>query len=68
MKMILTDCFIVQQEIAFEEQLKFVNKLLKTGKVLPHMPPDCFLWTGTAEELSEFMKTNSPATDLTIPK
>lgn len=38
------------------EAFKFVNTLLKTGKVILDCPTDCFLWTGTERELKQFMK------------
>lgn len=54
----ITETFLVQQQIAQEEHLNFLNKLMETGKVELQIPPDCFIWTGTKEELESFLCVN----------
>lgn len=52
--------FLVQQRNAGMEMESFVKAALATGKVQMQIPPDCFLWTGTQEELHEFFKKWHP--------
>lgn len=50
--------YLVQQETAIDEHYRFLRKLVATGNVEIHCPPDCFIWTGTKEDLEQFMKEN----------
>lgn len=52
----LLSAFIAQQDNAISEHLAFTQKLLATGKCQLNIPPDCFIWTGTREELEELFK------------
>ena len=47
----ITPNFLVQQEQAADEQLKLINSLFASGKCQIDTPPDCFIWSGTVEEL-----------------
>ena len=33
-----------------------ITKLKQSGKLLSELPPDCFLWVGTADELKATLK------------
>lgn len=48
--------FIAQQDNACDKMAEYVNALLSTGKCHLDIPPDCFVWSGTKEELQEFTK------------
>jgi hypothetical protein len=57
---ILATAYLVQQEKAHEMQVAFISKMLRSPHVLPDCPPDCFLWTGTQQELNEFLAAHIP--------
>lgn len=46
-------CFLAQQTTTADEMSRFVTYILSTGKVEMQVPPDCFIWAGTKEELEE---------------
>lgn len=48
---IVSESFIVQQQTAVDEMQRLTAELLASGKCLLKVPPDCFIWTGTKEEL-----------------
>lgn len=53
---ILQQNYLVQQESAFDESYRLTEALMKTGKTMLVIPPDCFIWTGTKEELVAFLE------------
>lgn len=57
--MTISPHFIIQQQNSAEEQHEFLIALMETGKCELHLPPDCFMWTGTKAELDAFMAEHS---------
>lgn len=61
------DKVLVQLWQATEQSQDQIKKLKQSGKLIDDIPPDSFLWTGTAKELDDLLKTIEQAQQKVCP-